>query len=66
MKSNMQVRSIEIHDTLTIWNPDKIRKITDFMVRHNMNTLIFHENDIVDKVVYHSLLFTEGQKDKNI
>lgn len=66
MKSNMQVRSIEIHDTLMIWNPDKIRKITDFMVRHNMNTLIFHENDIVDKVVYPSLLFTEGQKDKNI
>lgn len=66
MRNIMQVRSIEIHDTLTIWNPDKIRKITDFMVRHNMNTLILHENDIADKVVYPSLLFNTGQDDKNI
>jgi len=56
MKEKYQTRSIEIHDSATIWDPKKIKKIVDFMVRHDMNTLIFHENNIVDKLVFPSLL----------
>lgn len=66
MKQAYQVRSIEVHDTATMWNPQKIQQIVDFMVRHDMNTLIFHENDIVDKLVFPSLLYKENIQDKNI
>lgn len=66
MKEKYQTRSIEVHDSATIWNPKKIKKIVDFMVRHDMNTLIFHENNIVDKLVYPSLLYKENIQDKNI
>lgn len=66
MKSVYQTRSIEIHDTACMWNPAKMEKIVDFMVRHNMNTLVFHENDIVDKLVFPSLLYKENIQDKNI
>lgn len=66
MEQKYQVRSIEIHDTATMWNPVKIKSIVDFMVRHDMNTLIFHENDIADKLVFPSLLYGENMQDKNI
>lgn len=59
-------RSIEIHDSATIWSPQKIEKIVKFMTLHNMNTLIFHENDIVDKVVFPALLYTDRPHDDNI
>lgn len=66
MNQKYDVRSIEIHDTACMWNPQKIKKIVDFMVRHDMNTLIFHENDIADKLVFPSLLYGENIQDKNI
>ena len=67
MKSTyLQTRAIEIHDTQTMWNPQKMEKIVDFMVRYNMNTLIFHENDIVDKVVFPAMLYTSEETDGNV
>ena len=66
MKMYMQTRAIEIHDTHTMWNPQKMARIVDFMVRHHMNTLIFHENDLIDKLVYPSMLYTDMETDGNI
>lgn len=66
MTTSFKTRSIEIHDTATMWNPEKMEKITDFMVRHDMNTLIFHENDIADKLVFPSILYGDDIKEKNI
>ena len=66
---NVAVRSIELHDTITIWSPEKIRKIVDFMVKYDMNTLVFHQNDIVDFMVYPSFLYSKDNKpiaDRNI
>jgi len=64
--ASFQTRSIELHDSAAIWNPKKMQKLIDFMVRHDLNTLIFHENDIVDKLVYPALLYDENIKEKNI
>ncbi|GGG18899.1 hypothetical protein [Paenibacillus abyssi] len=66
MTQQFQTRSIEIHDTATMWNPEKMEKIINFMVRHDMNTLIFHENDIADKLVFPSILYGDDIKEKNI
>lgn len=66
MNQQYQVRAIELHDTHAMWNPEKMQKIVEFMVRHDMNTLIFHENDIADKLAYPSLLYKNNIEDKNI
>jgi len=55
-----EVRALEIHDSFSIWNLEKIRKVTSFMDRNGLNTLVLHENDIVDKVVYPGFLFGAG------
>lgn len=65
MSDIFKVRAIELHDSASIWNLDKIRKTLDFMVRNDMNTLIFHENDIVDKVVFPGKLYGAGEQAKN-
>ena len=64
--NSFTTRSIEIHDSSTMWSPQKMEKIVRFMTLHNMNTLIFHENDIVDKVVFPALLYTDKPHDGNI
>lgn len=66
MNTYIETRAIEIHDTQTMWNPQKMKKIVDFMVRYHMNTLILHENDIVDKVVFPAMLYTSEKTDGNI
>jgi hypothetical protein len=65
MANIFEVRALETHDTFLIWNLSKIRRVLDFMVRNDMNTLIFHENDIVDKVVYPGLLYDTGKEPRN-
>jgi hypothetical protein len=57
MLKSFSVRALEIHDTHMMWNPTKMKRVFDFMVRNDMNTLVFHENNIVDKVVYPAYLF---------
>lgn len=65
MSDIFKVRAVEIHDSAAIWNLDKIRRVLTFMVKNNMNTLIFHENEIVDKVVYPGILYGASNKIKN-
>jgi hypothetical protein len=59
-----EIRAVELHDTFSIWTLEKIRKMVDFMVRNDMNTLIFHENNIVDKVVFPGSVY--GAKPESI
>lgn len=57
MQEAIKTRALEIHDSFSIWNLSKIRRIINFMKRKGFNVLVFHENDIVDKVVYPGLLY---------
>ena len=50
--SEYKFRAMELHDSTIIWNLDEIRKRLDFMVKNNMNALIFHEPGIEDKIVF--------------
>jgi hypothetical protein len=59
------VRALEIHDSFSIWNLDRIRRALSFMRRNGMNSLILHENEIVDKVVYPGLLYGAGDGSTN-
>ena len=45
-------RAMEIHDFTQIWNLDEIRRRLDFMVKNNMNAMVFHEPGIEDKIVF--------------
>jgi hypothetical protein len=49
---NYSIRAIELHDFTQIWDLDEIRNKLDFMVRNNMNALVFHEPGIEDKIVF--------------
>jgi len=50
--SEYKFRAMELHDSTIIWNLDEIRKRLDFMVKNNMNALVFHEPGIEDKIVF--------------
>ena len=45
-------RAMEIHDFTQIWNLDEIRRRLDFMVKNNMNAMVFHEPGIEDKCIF--------------
>lgn len=46
------MRAVELHDFTQIWDLDEIRNKLNFMVRNNMNALVFHEPGIEDKIVF--------------
>lgn len=46
------IRAMEVHDFTQIWNLDRIEQRLNFMVRNNMNALVFHEPGIEDKIVF--------------
>ena len=45
------VRGIELNEPL-FWNWDKIETLFEYMSRYNFNTVIFHQNDLLDKIVH--------------
>lgn len=49
---NYTIRAMELHDFTQIWDLDEIRNKLNFMVRNNMNALVFHEPGIEDKIVF--------------
>lgn len=57
MEKGFAVRGLEIHDTFQIWSVEKMQRVFKFMLKNNMNTLIFHENNIVDKVVWPGFIY---------
>lgn len=56
MKTNTyqgyETRAVEVHDFVSIWDLDEIRRRLKFMVRNDMNALVLHEPGIIDKVVF--------------
>jgi len=46
------IRAMELHDFVQIWNLDEIEKRLAFMVRNDMNALVFHEPGIEEKIVF--------------
>ena len=48
MAESFKVRALEIHDTFQMWSVEKMQRVFEFMLRNNMNTLVFHENNSQD------------------
>ena len=54
---SFKVRALEVDDTFQMWSVEKMQRVFEFMIRNNMNTLVFHENNIVDKIVWPGFVF---------
>jgi hypothetical protein len=63
MSEDYKVRALEVDDTFQMWSPCKMERVFEFMIRNNMNTLVFHENNIVDKVVWPGFVYGCGEDD---
>ncbi|GHT68417.1 hypothetical protein FACS1894110_15900 [Spirochaetia bacterium] len=57
MAEHYKVRALEVDDTFQMWSPYKMQRVFEFMIRNNMNTLVFHENNIVDKIVWPGFIY---------
>lgn len=53
-----RMRGLEFHSS-RMWQWAQVRAALDFMQKFGMNTLIFHQNDIVDHLVFPHALFPE-------
>jgi hypothetical protein len=49
--SDFEFRGLEIHSP-RMWDTTQARAAMDFMVRYNLNILLFHQNDLIDQLVY--------------
>jgi hypothetical protein len=63
MNEDYRIRALEVDDTFQMWSPFKMQRVFEFMIKNNMNTLIFHENNIVDKIVYPGFVYGYDGKD---
>ena len=52
------VRGLEIHSQ-RMWRWESVRRSLDLMERLGMNTLIFHQNDIIDQIVLPRAYFSD-------
>lgn len=55
-----RVRGVEIHSS-RLWQAAQVERTLDFMQAFELNTLVLHENDIVDQLVLPSQYFEEAQ-----
>lgn len=62
--NNFNDRGLEIHEAM--WDEDQINKALKFMVEHDMNILILHKGDIIDKLIYPCKYFGYEDKTTNI
>ncbi|MFC7397382.1 hypothetical protein ACFQU1_09290 [Chelatococcus sp. GCM10030263] len=58
-------RFLEIHSDYA-WDFDWVKKALAFIRDHDLTGLVFHQNDVVDRVTYPSGLFAKGQSFANI
>lgn len=63
MLESFKVRALEVDDTHQMWSVEKMQRVFAFMLENNMNTLIFHENNIVDKVVWPGFVYGYDKDD---
>jgi len=61
MTSAYEVRALEFHDSSHIWNIECLRKTLKFMVDKDLNTLVLHQVDIIDEIVYPGRVFGISQ-----
>ena len=45
------VRGLETH-TRQMWEWEHVKRLLEFAARTNLNTLVFHQNDLIDQAVY--------------
>ena len=53
---NFKFRGYEIHSS-RMWQQAQVDLAMDFMVKHGMNALIFHQNDLVEQLVFPEAYF---------
>lgn len=56
--NGFRMRGLEFHSS-RMWQWAQVRQGLDFMQKFGLNTLIFHQNDIVDHLVFPHALFPE-------
>ena len=60
-----KTRALEIHSNY-VWDFDWVTKALRFIREHDLTSLVFHNNDVVDLVTYPALIFGKGQTFTNI
>ena len=45
------VRGVEIHSR-HLWEWEHVRRVLELACRTRLNTLVFHQNDLIDQVSY--------------
>lgn len=54
----IEVRALEFHNA-RLWSWASVQRALEFMSRFGMNALIFHQNDLLDQLVYPQAYFPE-------
>ncbi|GEA16014.1 hypothetical protein E308F_22580 [Moorella sp. E308F] len=54
-----EVRALEIHGPM-MWQLQYVERVLDFMREMGMNALVFHQNDLIDQLVYPQGYFSQG------
>ncbi len=49
--SDFKVRALELHSQY-VWDFDWVKKSIEFCKDHNLNTLILHRNDFIERIIY--------------
>ena len=49
--SDFKVRALELHSQY-VWDFDWVKQAVDFCKDHNLNTLVLHRNDFIDRIIY--------------
>lgn len=52
-------RGVELHSN-RMWQLSHVERTLDFMRRYDMNALIFHQNDLVDQLVFPHAIFSDS------
>ncbi|SFJ28409.1 hypothetical protein SAMN04515648_3418 [Phyllobacterium sp. CL33Tsu] len=60
-----RTRALEIHSDY-VWDFDWVNKALRFVREHGLTSLVFHQNDIVDKLTYPAGIFAKGKNFANI
>ena len=60
-----RTRALEIHSDY-VWDFDWVNNALRFIRDYGLTSLVFHQNDVVDKVTYPAGVFSKGEKFANI
>ena len=60
-----KVRGIETHSR-QMWEWEHVRRLLEFARDNKMNTLVFHQNDLVDQLVNHEAFLPRDRMNGSI